>query len=504
MDIWRKEDPGIRRVIFILIFAIGFFLRIFKLGYDDLWFDEVCSMQVKQHLGVSSRLFGLSPLYYLFLHFWLIVFANNEFWMRLPSVLFSSISLLGIFILAKYLWDEKAAFFALAMLSLSPFHIWYAQEATRYSLVVVIFIFDLYVFLKSIRNNRFQDWFLLVLFSILGVYCDYFFILVILCEVIILFFLSNKKVLKHGAISFLIVGISFLPWVNSLKKNLDYVSSGFWPPIPSVETLFATFADFNLGYTSSVVLYRISLVISFYLFISAFLYAEDRKKRNELIFLSLLFLLPILLIFILGHKINIFLPRVLIIFSIPYYLVMSYGLKRLWDKKIFIVVSIFFLLFLNPLFNYYQRKMPAPFEYHIGVYIKKPIKPIIRYLEENWQEGDVIIHTNPQTHQLFDFYGGENIETHSYYFLSKAQDRYWKDKLLNYRGPNWRRIIPLGQVKKLDFERIWLVSSSWARDGSLDDNSKFVRVWFQKHYKKINGKWSNGILIELYQRKKKK
>jgi hypothetical protein len=42
---------------------------------------------------------------------------------------------------------------------------------------------------------------------------------------------------------------------------------------------------------------------------------------------------------------------------------------------------------------------------------------------------DIIIHTNPQTHQILDYYGGEKIEVCSYYFLPKAQDAYWEEQI---------------------------------------------------------------------------
>jgi hypothetical protein len=76
-----------------------------------------------------------------------------------------------------------------------------------------------------------------------------------------------------------------------------------------------------------------------------------------------------------------------------------------------------------------------------------------------------------------------------------------KNKLLSYRGPNWRRIIPLKEAKKLKFKRIWLISSSWDRDGTLDENSEAVREWMQGHYKRVFEKWMDGILIGLYEGK---
>ncbi|HJW91734.1 MAG TPA: glycosyltransferase family 39 protein [Anaerolineales bacterium] len=54
---------------------------------------------------------------------------------RLPSAIFSITSVGLIYALCLELFDRQTARFASLILALSPLHIWYAQEARRYTLV---------------------------------------------------------------------------------------------------------------------------------------------------------------------------------------------------------------------------------------------------------------------------------------------------------------------------------------------------------------------------------
>ncbi|MCD6221167.1 glycosyltransferase family 39 protein, partial [bacterium] len=358
-----------------VIFFIALVLRLYKLGYNDLWFDEVCSLQAEGYLNVSTRLFGLSPLYYLFLHFWLLLFRNNEFWIRLPSVLFSLGSLLGIFILVKHLWDEKTAFFALAMLSLSPFHIWYAQEARHYALSVLLFILTFLYLLKFLDRDRFSDWFLYTFFFTLGIYTDYYFLLLIFPEFItVLFWIpGDRKIFFKWFLSKMVALIMFSPWLSVFFKDISFVSSTFWPHPANFKTILIMMEDFLLGYTSTPIFYHLALLlVSLILLISGvrlFKIREDDFKYLYIVFIF--FVVPVAIAYILGQLWNIFFPRVLIIFSIPFYILFSYGIDKCisYKKNIFFVL-IGCLVFLNihSLWNYYNRKMPAPIMYHEGVH----------------------------------------------------------------------------------------------------------------------------------------
>ena len=107
-----------------------------------------------------------------------------------------------------------------------------------------------------------------------------------------------------------------------------------------------------------------------------------------------------------------------------------------------------------------------------------------------------------QTTSLFEFYW-EKSEEFSYFFISPHLWFYWRNLVTWYRKgkyPSFNTIIETGEEYKTHFKRAWLILSSWARDGTLDENSEFVQEYMEMKYKKQLKKWFDGILVELYER----
>jgi hypothetical protein len=50
-------------------------------------------------------------------------------------------------------------------------------------------------------------------------------------------------------------------------------------------------------------------------------------------------------------------------------------------------------------------------------------------------------------------------------------------------------------------KRIWLISGSWARDNTLDENSIYVREYVNRKYNRLFEQWIGGILVGLYEKK---
>lgn len=59
---------------------------------------------------------------------------------------------------------------------------------------------------------------------------------------------------------------------------------------------------------------------------------------------------------------------------------------------------------------------------------------------------------------------------------------------------------PYGKLDKFDFKRIWLVSSSWEKDGNLNQHAQGVREWLGGHYSLLESEFIDGIYIDLYSR----
>jgi hypothetical protein len=122
-----------------LLTVAGCALRFTRLGAQSFWIDEVISFAWIQEIrknGLGSLLHDIhGPLHAFVL--WCLSFAGTgEAWMRAPSAVASALAvpLLGWF--TRALAGARAGIVAAALVALSPFALYYAQECRNYALTM--------------------------------------------------------------------------------------------------------------------------------------------------------------------------------------------------------------------------------------------------------------------------------------------------------------------------------------------------------------------------------
>jgi len=132
----------------LAITLLAFGLRTWHLGAQSVWYDEGLSWHyASQSLpGLLASVAGSEhpPLYFLFLHFWLRLTAlaagrpGSEFLLRFLSLLAGTLLVPLVYGVGCRLLGRRAATLAALLSALSPFQIWYAQEARGYTLMVLL------------------------------------------------------------------------------------------------------------------------------------------------------------------------------------------------------------------------------------------------------------------------------------------------------------------------------------------------------------------------------
>jgi 4-amino-4-deoxy-L-arabinose transferase-like glycosyltransferase len=124
----------------LLLLAFG--LRTYRLPAQSLWYDEALSVHyAAQPLG--QMLSGVSgsdhpPLHALLLHLWMQIAGRGEFSVRYLSVWWGVLSVALLYRLGDRFFDRPTGLLAAALLAVSPFHVWYSQEARMYSLALAL------------------------------------------------------------------------------------------------------------------------------------------------------------------------------------------------------------------------------------------------------------------------------------------------------------------------------------------------------------------------------
>ncbi len=133
-------------------------LRLFHLGSQSLWIDEVLTW-LNASIGQPFSLRALTedlhgPLFSLILYGWTRLAGDGEWAMRLPSALFGIATVPAMAWLARRWLGRETAAIAAWLTAGSPFLVWYSQEARNYSLLLLCTTLASAVLLGVVRAPR--------------------------------------------------------------------------------------------------------------------------------------------------------------------------------------------------------------------------------------------------------------------------------------------------------------------------------------------------------------
>jgi len=469
----REHKPFRCMCAYFLFFAVILLLRVYGLGKHDLWFDEIGTLGYADYPWSNWN----APLYWIFLHFWIKIFPVSEFFLRLPSALFSFGSVIILFFLGRLLFSRSVALLAALIMGLSPFHLWYAQEAREYSMILFLSLFSSYLFLKALKDGKAGSWIYFSIVSAAALYTNYFMIFLLFAQATY----GVVSLRRWRVITWLLIPLAgFLLYFNRFISKFIYLQHGFWIPPPDWLSPFVTLGNFMLGYNVPSYAFYIS-VLAVILMLGILLKgypgseAGNRNSINVCLFLSVF---PVGLVFIFSRLIfSVYLSRGLIIFSPYLYLLVAAGIFSLGrvQKRIagFIVVS----LLIGGVAGYFSDSMPMPLRYHLGVFLKKPVKPLIAFLDKNMKNGDAVAITNQSILPSFSFYYKGSDFPVFYFFDPVYPDTTWQRP---FREDKIN--IPLESIKRLKYDRFWVLTLNWARDGNIDENSVSVNDWMSRNF----------------------
>lgn len=129
-------------LIFGVLFISSAFIRFYQIGQESIWFDEWHSMTLAADGDPMNVIEAAArdvhpPLYFLFLKLWSFLISPSLISARSFSAFVSALALIPFWRLARRWIGPGAALIASCLMGLSPFQLWYAQEARMYALLVL-------------------------------------------------------------------------------------------------------------------------------------------------------------------------------------------------------------------------------------------------------------------------------------------------------------------------------------------------------------------------------
>lgn len=199
--------------------GVGAALRLFHLGHQSLWIDELISLESATWASGAEFWRGLlheihGPLTSMMLHGWARL-TSSEAGLRalyvIPAIL--TIPLAARF--ARDLAGETAGKVAGAAFALSPFHVWYSQEIRGYSWAILFSTASLVFFLRvwdDVATPR--DFAGLAFCLALGILSNFAVALLFVALTALVLVrrpFRRARLLAWGGVV-LVVGLLFLPW----------------------------------------------------------------------------------------------------------------------------------------------------------------------------------------------------------------------------------------------------------------------------------------------------
>lgn len=168
-----------------VLFLVAGALRLYRLGADPLWYDEVISTQVaRSGLGgllANSLSDPHPPLYYLLL--WLTSgfgAAQAEWAWRWPSALAGALSVPALFVLARRVAGAAPAFLAALWLAFNPTAVYFSQEVRWPALTMLLALLLMLAFAAVLAapSDR-RRWALYAALAGVGLFTSYSFLMIV-------------------------------------------------------------------------------------------------------------------------------------------------------------------------------------------------------------------------------------------------------------------------------------------------------------------------------------
>jgi uncharacterized membrane protein len=389
------------KILIILIIVVSATLRIYDIEQKNLWFDEVYSWKISQGsiIEIVSETSGdiHPPFYYIVLKFWMSLFSDSIFAMRMLSVALSILSIYFIYRISKlFLENDFQIILVLILYSVCPLNIFYSQEVRMLNLNLLLCLGSVYYFLTFIKTGLRKAGVLYIVFTVLALYTHYFAFLIFFTEMVlaVIYFLKRnitKITFAEIILYFALVNILYIPWypvfIAQTSKGQPWrTSQTVLKALNNIPDYFKdVFLSPYFNFESNAVIYFsvffILIIVTFIIYVLFRILNPKHftpDKQNPLI---LFFIVPLFTATLISLKQSIVLSRYLSII-LPYLFIMLVYYAYLYLNKKTAAAFIFFLI-LTGCFGTHI--------YYNNSFKNNDYRNIISYLEKNFKKEDEII-----------------------------------------------------------------------------------------------------------------
>jgi 4-amino-4-deoxy-L-arabinose transferase-like glycosyltransferase len=199
--------------------ALAAFLRFSTLATQSYWYDEAITVDLLHHslprmLASIPHSESTPPLYYIVAWGWSRVFGFHETDLRSLSALFGTLTVPAAYAAARVFVSRRASCFTAALIAVSPFLVWYSQEARAYAMLVFFGTLSI-AFLRRATEPSGRWWLAgWAIVSSIALTTHYFAIFLLAAEAAWILYRSvDRRAAGTAVASVTFVGVALLPLV---------------------------------------------------------------------------------------------------------------------------------------------------------------------------------------------------------------------------------------------------------------------------------------------------
>ncbi len=506
----------------VLLLLLAFALRVYRLDGQSLWSDEGASafMTGRAAGEIIEAAAGdiHPPLYYLLLRGWSTPTGTSEFALRFPSVCFGLLLVALVFKLGQRLLGTGVGLAASFLAAVSPFQIYYSQEARMYVQMALLATLSVYLFVRiADRTGRERRHLVLlglyILATAAALYTQYFSFTVVLFENAV-FLLLFWRVWLHRSLWLRWVGgqaviaLLYLPWV--MKASAQMLG---WPAISQsfglVELLRRVFGVFSFGVfwenttpAGAEPVFILCLMASAMWLVAGGWSGRMRgrgprggpgdRRWTDVLFPLLYLLVPVLSMYLLSLRRPLYNPKLLLLATPGYFLLLGMGLVSLtrilggllgqFKARVVSVAGIappvmIVILFLGGVG--YASWRPLKAYYLDPKYSRDDYRGLAHYIGLLSKPEDAILLSAPGQTEIFGYY--------------------YKGDLDRYPLPQQNPIDEGAtqadlQTIAAQHRRVWTVL--WGE--AQADPRRFIETWLNQHTYRTMSRWFGNVKLVLY------
>jgi mannosyltransferase len=510
---WAKAAP-------LLVTWAAFLLRVYRLGHQSLWWDEMAThiLSVMPLGDLVENLFiyrNHLPLYFLLMRLWSPV-GDEEFVLRFFSVIWGVTGVILAYRVGRLVGGSRVGLVASLLLAISPFHIWYSQEARMYTMVSTCTLVCGWLLLRSLRRNSWPNWIGYGVSLLVALYTHYMASFVVLAHYV---FLSlNLRRLKHVFVRWLAcaggVGLLFGAWGVMILRSGGFANApiGWIAPARWFEPLLTLLA-FSAGPTQSprqpwgYLALGASLAAIGLCWLRAWPRSapasDSTGADRDRIILSLQLLLfwlivPMLLTWLISldlpipQKRSVYMDRYLLTSLPAFVILVAQGLVLLADRSERLAAAAGASLVVPAVLALVHL-------YYDPLYAREDWRSAMSYLDEERQPADLVLLRPSQTVPLV-YYGDRSTPFEELPFLFDEDEK--KEFLAH-------AIEPTMADAARRWDRAWLISAfenTNAHGWPLERNAALsqageqdaIKKWLDAHYDRLQEVVLTGICLTLY------